>query len=244
MTYRIHSPRAVVAVVAMLISASPLLAAVKRRAVSMPHLQEVTLSGTVVDAASNLPVGKVSVNASGKATTTDAQGMFSIKLPKGSPISLVISRSGYQTLTTAVALAGDTSQVFKITSGPVVTVRTTAGATYTIDFESTEFGYVAPFVGYTKDTKLNMCKTGGNSFTPDRTELKRIAGPLVSVNDAACCPQGAASAINVELKSGEKSQAILTDSCFGYKVDVLGIDHSSGESVDIHLSDISEITFP
>ena len=244
MTYRINSPRAVAAVLAMLISASPLMAAAKRRAVSMPHVQDVTLTGTVVDAASNLPVGKVSVNAGGKATTTDARGTFSIKLAKDSAISLVISRSGYQTLTTSVTLSGDASQVFKIASGPVVTVRTNAGATYTIDFENTEFGYVAPFVGYTKDTKLNMCKTGGNSFTPDRTELRRIAGPLVTINDAACCPQGAASGINVELKSGEKSQAILTDTCFGYKVDVLGIDHSTGETVDIHLSDISEITFP
>lgn len=245
MTYRLTSPRAVLAIVAMLVSASPLAAAVRRRSVSMPKpaTQNVKLTGQVTDATTGAPVVKALVSASGRSATTDAAGRFTLEFPSGRSIALSISRTGYKTLTTALTLTADTTQNFALAPGATVTVRMSSGAATLLDFETVEFGYIAPFAGFTKDTKMNLCKAGGEAFTPDRTEIHRIT-PAAQINDSACCSRGPVPAVTVELKSGGTTTGALADACFGYQVDIIGLRHDTAELVNLHFSDVTEIVFP
>jgi len=161
----------------------------------------------------------------------------------GTPAPLTFARSGYETFTTTVSVRGDEAQTFRLIPKATVNIRTSAGASYDVDPETVEFGYVAPFTGYNKDTKLNLCKGGGESFMPDRTEIKRITG-AAQLNDPKCCAQFSIPAINVELKSGGTTTAGFVDACFGYKVDIVAQDHVTALPVYFHFTDLAEVTFP
>jgi len=174
---------------------------------------------------------------------TDDHGNFFIKLVPGTPAPLTFARSGYETFTTTVSVRGDEAQTFRLIPKATVNIRTSAGASYDVDPETVEFGYVAPFTGYNKDTKLNLCKGGGESFMPDRTEIKRITG-AAQLNDPKCCAQISIPAINVELKSGGTTTAGFVDACFGYKVDIVAQDHVTALPVYFHFTDLAEVTFP
>jgi hypothetical protein len=203
-----------------------------------------TLTGTITDSSTGAPVAQVQVVSGGKLITrSDATGHFTLKMSTGRDIALTFSRVGYESVTIAVNISGDASRSFQLKPMATVRVRTITGTNYDVDTDSVEFGYLAPFSGYSKDTKLNLCKAGGTAFTPDRSEILRITGP-VQLNDAACCSSGAMPAISVELKAGGTSTGAFVDACFGYKVDVIGFDHKTAQPVYIHFSDISEIVFP
>ncbi len=214
----------------------------KRRAVT-PAVHTAILSGTILDAATGQPVPDVNVSRPGHSGRTDAQGKFAMQLPTGVDQVLEFSRTGYATLNPTVNITADATQTFQLTPKPTVRVRMTDGTTYDLDTESLEFGYSAPFSGYTKDTKMNLCKSGGASFQPERSEIKHItsASPLT---DATCCAQGPIPAINVELKTGGTTMAGFTDACFGYKVDIIALEHTKALPVYLHFSDIAEVTFP
>ncbi|HEY3055723.1 MAG TPA: carboxypeptidase-like regulatory domain-containing protein [Thermoanaerobaculia bacterium] len=218
----------------------------KRRAVA-PALPAglATLAGTVTDTSTGAAVAQVQVIGAGKVIThSDATGNFTLKMSTGRDVPLTLTRTGYEPVTINVNISGDATRAFQLAPKPTVKVRTIAGTTYEVDTESVEFGSLAPFSGYTKDTKLNLCKAGGTPFVPDRAEIRRLAGPA-QLNDAACCNSGSIPAINVELKAGGgTSTAAFVDACFGYKVDVIALDHKTAEPVYIHFSDIAEVTFP
>ena len=216
----------------------------KRRAVSPGTGEEAILTGTVIDAVTSAPLADVTVRSGARSGRTDAAGQFRIRLTSGHNTSLTFVRVGYETFSTDVNILGNMTATFRLTPRPTVKVRTTAGTTYDLDIETVEFGYIAPFSGYTKDAHLNLCKPGGIPFQPDRADIKTIR-PGVAQTDKACCQSGAAvAAIDVELKSGERSTASFVDACFGYRVDVIGQDHKTGDPVYLHFSDIAEITFP
>jgi carboxypeptidase-like protein len=239
-----HFPTVSRVTAVLLILATPLLATEKRRAVTPHAPAQATLSGTVTDSATGAPVVQVAVSTGGQLlTSTDTKGQFTTKLTPGQSVSLTFVRSGYQTLTTSVSISGDASRTFQMVSLPVTTLRTITGATSQIDTDTIEFGYLAPFSGYMKDTKLNLCTTGGNSFTPDRSEISKIIGP-VQLNDAACCSRGAIPAITVNLKSGATSTGGFVDACVGYTVDLIGRDHVTSQPVYFHFSNIAEVDFP
>ncbi len=216
----------------------------KRRAVSPGSATGTAiLSGTVLDAVTSVAVPDVVVNQAGRSGHTDAEGKFAIKLTTGTNQILQFNRSGYETLQATVNITADTAQTFRLTPKATVRVRMTNGTTYDLDTDTVEFGYVAPFSGYNKDTKLNLCKSGGGSFQPDRSEIKHITTGA-QLTDATCCAQGPIPAINVELKAGGTTTGGFTDACFGYKVDIIAQEHTKAVPVYLHFSDVAEVTFP
>lgn len=239
---------AAVLILSLLVPFTSMAAQSKRRAVKPGQTAPAApatalLSGTVVDATTNAPVVAVLVRRGSHSGRTDAQGKFAMHVSPGVAETLTFERTGYDTLTSTVTITGDDSMTFRIIPRGTVKVRMNNGVTYEIDAETIEFGYVAPFTGYNKDTKLNLCKGGGDPFQPDRADIKHITTGA-TLNDAKCCAQGAIPAINVELKSGGTTTAGFVDACFDYKVDVIGLDHITAQPVYIHFSDIAELTFP
>jgi len=216
----------------------------KRRAVN-PGIASATatLTGIVLDATTGAPVIAVLVTSAGRRGHTEEHGNFFIKLVPGTAAPLTFTRSGYETFSTTVTIAGDDTQTFRLIPKATARIRTTAGATYDVDPETIEFGYAAPFSGYIKDTKLNLCKVGGESFTPDRADIKRIT-PGALMNDPKCCAQASIPTISVELKSGGTTTGGFADSCYGYKVDIVGQDHVTTNPVYFHFSDVVAVTFP
>lgn len=223
---------------------------VKRRAVrpgsgvagAIPSQPTALLTGTILDSTTNAPVVGVLVRVSSRSGHSDAHGNFFIKLVPGEASALSFERTGYDPFSTTVTISTDQSQTFRMIPRPTVKVRMTSGATSELDPETVEFGYIAPFSSYNKDSFLNLCKSGGESFKPDRADIKRItAGTTLS--DAKCCADPL-PAINVELKSGGTTTAGFADACFGYKVDIIAIDHMTASPVYFHFSDTAELTFP
>ncbi|HSP14654.1 MAG TPA: carboxypeptidase-like regulatory domain-containing protein [Thermoanaerobaculia bacterium] len=248
MTNRFPLFRSAAVVALSLLVASVAFAAQKpkRRAVapgSGALTVEATLTGAVTDATTGAPVVAADVFIPGKSTHTDASGNFTMKLATGRDFVLTIARTGFETLTATVNISGDASRNFRMTPRATTKVRTVNGTNYELDTETIEFGYVAPFFGYVKDTKLNLCQAGGTSFTPDRSEIDKITGP-VQLNDAACCSRGSMPAVNVTLKSGGTSTAAFVDACVGYQVDVIGRDHRTNAATYLHFSDLAEIDLP
>jgi CarboxypepD_reg-like domain len=223
----------------------------KRRAVKpgsgisgvTPAQPTLLLTGTILDSTTNAPVVGVLVQINSRSGRTDAHGNFLIKMVPGEASALTFTRTGYDQLSTTVTITADAAQTFRMIPKATVKVLMTSGVTSELDPETVEFGYVAPFAGYNKDTTINLCKSGGESFKPDRADIKHIT-PGVPLSDTRCCTDGPIPSINVELKSGGTTNAGLADACFGYKVDIIAIDHLTAGPVYIHFSDIAEVTFP
>jgi hypothetical protein len=236
----------------VLTSVTSLEAQAKRRAVKpasgtagggAPAQPTALLTGTILDSTTNAPVVGMLVRVSSRSGHSDAHGNFFIKMVPGEASTLTFERTGYDPFSTSVTISSDVAQTFRVIPRATVKVRMVSGVTSELDPETVEFGYVAPFAGYNEDTTLNLCKSGGDSFKPDRADIKRIT-PGAPLTDTKCCPDGAIPSINVELKSGGTVNAGFADGCFGYKVDVIAIDHITAGPVYIHFSDIAEMTFP
>jgi hypothetical protein len=235
-------------VITSVVSAEP---QTKRRAVKpgsgvsggvTPAQPTALLTGTILDSTTNAPVVGVTVRVSNRSGHSDAHGNFFIKLVPGEASALTFDRTGYDPFSSTVTISADQAQTFRMIPGATVKIRMTSGVTSELDLETVEFGYVAPFAGYNKDTTLNLCKSGGESFKPDRADLKHITA-ATTMTDAKCCADPL-PAINVELKSGGTTTAGFADACFGYKVDIIAIDHLTAAPVYVHFSDIAELTFP
>ena len=252
MTFRSPLFRTLCVVALCIVSATASFAAQtsKRRAVKPGGSQgavvppaDVILTGDVVDSVTNAPVVGVAVSTSTKSGHTDAAGHFAIRLLAGQNFTLQFVRSGYETLSVNVNITTPVSQTFRMNPKPTTTVKLISGKTYDVDTETVEFGYIAPFSAYNKDSKLNLCKAGGESYMPDRSEIKKITA-AAQINDAVCCSTGPLPAINIELKSGGTTTAAFSDACIGYKVDVIAQEHATTNPVYIHFSDIAEVTLP
>ncbi|MGZ8833969.1 MAG: carboxypeptidase-like regulatory domain-containing protein [Thermoanaerobaculia bacterium] len=205
---------------------------------------DVILTGDVVDSVTNAPVVGVQVSTPGKSGRTDAAGHFAIRLVAGQNFTLQFVRSGYETLSVIVNITTPVSQTFRMNPKPTTTVKLTSGKTYELDTETVEFGYVlSPFSAYNKDTKLNLCKAGGESFMPDRSEIRKITTGA-QINDRACCSSGPLPAITIELKAGGTATAGFADACVGYKVDLIALEHATATPIYLHFSDIAEVTLP
>lgn len=242
----------------LVLSALPLWADQKKRGVQKPPsagvpvsppAAEATIAGTVVDAVSNGPVIDAEIFATniGRYSRTGGDGVFFLKVPVGLPINLTISRFGYEpsTTTVTVSAAGNSSQRFSLNPMAPVVVRTTSGTLYQLASDTVEFGYVVPFSGFVKGRKLTMCKPDGTPFNPETSEMKRVRGPAVTVANSPCCSQGgSASGVTLELRSGESTQAVFSDSCYGYAMEVIGLDQAKASLVDIKLTEVAEIVFP
>jgi carboxypeptidase-like protein len=244
MTFRSASRAAFAAVLSLIIASAVLAAPRRRAALARGPKTDATLTGTVKDASSGAALPQVQVTSgTNNVAHTATNGTFVVTIPMGKDVPLTFTRSGYNTLTSTVNIAHDDSRTFQMTSLPTVKVRQLDGTTLELDTDTVEFGYLAPFTGYTKDRKMNLCTTAGQAFTPDRADIHRITGPI-QFNDPACCDKGALPGVNVELKAGGNTTGGFVDACVGYHEDLIGLDHKTGLAAYIHFSDISEITFP
>ena len=140
---------------------------------------------------------------------------------------------------------GAATVTFRLKSGPTVQLTTRTGTKYVLDYDTSQFGFLVPFSGYSKDDKANFCRTSnGQAYTPDKSELRRVIGPGTPINNAACCPNNTAIATEVETKAGERFQVVYNDSCLGTEVDFIGRDHATAQFVFVKMQDVQEIVFP
>ena len=75
--------------------------------------QEVRLSGTVQDAATQQPIpgANVLIEETRQGTITDVDGNFSLNVPSGTNPTLAVSFIGYQTITQPVDLSADNNNL-------------------------------------------------------------------------------------------------------------------------------------
>jgi hypothetical protein len=220
--------------------AAPLSAAVKprRRVVTPPKAEPVTITGTVTDAVSGEALKGAVVTSGALSAVTDANGHYALSSVLTSDATA--SRVGYNPLKKSVT---GTQLDFALPRGPAVTIKTTAGQTIVLDFASTKFGYADGFQ-YVSDEVINLCKAGGTPISPNKSEFAKITGPAHTATESSCCNRGPVSALDVQFKNGEHSTAYIVDSCFGVDEDILGVERSSATAKYIHLRDVAEITFP
>ena len=241
-------PRFSVLVLLTLLFAIP-AAAQKHRAVrkSPPEGQQITLTinGTVLDATTNAPVSSVEVRAGSKLSYSGADGKFRVKDVLGfGSVKVTFERSGYVLKTETITSGGTQDLTFRLTPTPTVRVRKTNNTTFDLDSESVKFGYVLTFGGYAEATFDEFCKPDGSQVTLDRAQMKKITGPATKVAQSNCCENPELMKINVQLKTNETFDAVFKDSCFGYRVDLIGREHVSGNFAYIPFFDIAEVVFP
>jgi len=220
--------------------------AARRRAVAHPTPSgapfTVTITGTVLDNATGLPVRNAIVNATFSAVT-DANGKFRLRNVTGfGAIPIKVERSGFVTATQTLKINEAPDLTFRLTPTQTVSVRRTNGTSVALDIESVRFGHSALFNGYVQIHEV--CKSDGTHMTLDFTQFSRVSGPGVVVDSGPCCSSKIAK-IPLTLKSGENFDIFFIDSCGdSLKPDFSGRDHTSGEFAFIAVTDIAEIVFP
>lgn len=242
MTFQTRSLRSFCALILTLIAAIPAAAQTRKRAVTRPPVVTIAVSGTVTDATTGLPLKGVGIATEIGGSATDAAGHYTVNAYKGNGITA--SRAGY--VTTVRAATGNVVDI-ALPQSPTVTVRITGGQSFALDASTVKFGYAQVFQGYAAGDTPNLCHVTGATAAPwelAKSDFSRIVGPAHAVSSAPCCDKGPVMAIDVELKNGERGTGYLTDNCFGYEVDVLGIERASAQPKYIHLTDITEIVFP
>jgi len=230
----------------LLLASAPLLAANNKERAATPP-QNVTISGVVRDsngapvAGAILRSGTYFSNHNGTA----GDGKYTMTLPGGRPTLVTIEDFAYEPVTVTITPTKDAIIDFMVTTlRPGVTVKLTNGETHILDLGTSQFAYLITFSGYARFDNANFCKPDGTSIAPAKTEITKIVGPATSVNFNACCTRGPVMTLNIELKSGEKSQVYFNDSCFGNEVDFLGRERSTGLFNYFNFANIAEIDFP
>ena len=245
-----HATKLRLAAVLMFAAALPALAAPKHRAVSKPITAPFTanIKGTVVDASSGLPVALATIAIANLKVTTTKDGTFELDNVNGIGVNVpvIASRTGYNSDTQTIAGTGTFTLTFHLQSRPTVAVRLTNGTTVQLDDDSVKFGYLILFSGYITTTNEQFCKADGTRVTIPIADMKKVTGPAQIITNSSCCTRLNAELqrVRVEKKNGEADDMTFKDSCDGYNTDLLGHDHTTGDSVFYKFSDIAEITFP
>ena len=247
----LKSLRSLAVVVLIALVALPAAAQANRRraskSTSTPSgpVGEITITGQITDATTGAPVIQAAVVAVGRKANTDNSGRFTLRITASSPVTVEVSRSGYQTTTRSVTATGGTATMNLTLQGlPTVTVRLANGTTHQLDLETSQFAYVVPLSGYIKSDKANFCRADGTAYQPDKSELKRVIGPGALVANAACCANGEVIRTEVETKTGDRFPVFWVDSCLGTEVDFLGRDHTTAQFVFVKVTDLAEVVFP
>jgi hypothetical protein len=230
----------------LLIAAMPLLAADNKQHAVTP-IAKVSISGVVLDAATGAPVAGAIVHSGSfysDRNGTAANGKYSLTLPGGRPTTLTVEDFAYEPVTVSVVPANDAVlDVRLVTSRPTVTAKLTNGETHVLDLGTSQFGYLIVFSGYSRADNANLCKPDGSQFFPAKTDIAKITGPAKLADSPACCTRGQVMAIDVEMKSGEKTKAFFNDSCFANEVDFVGRERSTGQYLYLRFIDIAELDF-
>lgn len=229
----------------VLASAFPLSvsAQARRRPVRKPSTELVVVSGRVTDADTGAPVVSAEVVGGGHSGTTGADGRFQIQLTAGSPVSVEVRRTGYESTTRTVTPAASATIDFTLKSRPTIRVRNTAGETKELDADTGEWAYLVLFSGYVRGKESRFCKSDGSALTVDIKDVARITGPATSSTNA-CCKNAPMTGITATLRSGETTQLFFQDSCFGYSMDFVGRDHATALFVYMKFADITEVILP
>lgn len=217
----------------------------KRRAVAHPTAEAkfvVTITGTVVDDVTGLPVRNAIVTATFEGVT-DAAGKYRLRnVTAFGSIQIKVERSGYVTATKTLRINETPELNFRLTPTQTVTVRRTNGTTAILDIESVRFGHSALFSGYVQINEV--CRQDGTRMPLDFTKVSRVAGPGGLVGSGPCCNSEIAK-IPMTLKSGETFDIFFIDSCDDkVKPDFSGREHVGGDYAFIAITDIAEIVFP
>lgn len=237
---------------AMLILALPLAAqqnTVRHRASAPPTIgPTITLTGVISDAATGQPLANAQVTAEGhKSAFTGADGVYHIDVSSGHTVAVQADQFGYIAQTLTVFAAQGATLNFALTSKPVVVVKLANPQnnvdTFTLEVDSAKFAYLIPFSGYVSGDLGNFCKDDGTTITPDKKDIRRVIGPAVQVDKAACCRFPIMKA-TLELKTGETFPIYFNDSCLGNEVDFLGRDKATGVYQYFRFTDIKEVDFP
>ncbi len=244
---RIKTMRAPVTAILLslsLVIASDASAAPKRRAVTMPSMAMVNLTGDVRDSVTGQPVVMVEISAGSEVVRSDRTGKFTIAIPLSRPTTVTFARAGYATATSQLNLAASSTRTIQLTPTATVRVVTTASQTYELDEDTIEFGYAEPFLGVRRARVVKFCPAGGGEVEVDRDEFKRIDGPATTATEVACCPTTAALGITVELATGGPQRLYFTDSCRGLPMLLQGHDHRTWEVIYVRFTDVKEVVFP
>lgn len=217
----------------------------KRRAVAHPTAAAkfvVTITGTVVDDVTGLPVRNAIVTGTFEGVT-DAAGKYRLRnVTAFGSIQIKVERSGYVTATKTLKINESPELNFRLTPTQTVTVRRTNGTTALLDIESVRFGHSALFSGYVQINEV--CRQDGTRMPLDFTKVSRVAGPGGLVSSGPCCNSEIAK-IPMTLKSGETFDIFFIDSCDDkVKPDFSGREHVGGDYAFIAITDIAEIVFP
>jgi len=232
----------------MLIATLPLSAAQVRERAVQKTPTTVTVTGVVRDA-SGAPVPGAIVKSGtyhSNPNGTAADGKYSIDLPAGRPVLITVDDFAFDsvTLTFTPTKTVTTLDVQMTSAHPALTVKLNNGESHVLDLGSSQFAYYIALSGFARFDNANLCKPDGSSFSPSKTEIARIVGPLTSVNFSPCCSRGPIMSANLELKSGEKSQVYFNDSCFGSDLYFIGRERSTGQWMYLSFANIAEIDFP
>ena len=236
--------RKIILVVSLSLLSASTAFAQRHRIVGLPDASYALLTGRVTDAAEGGGVVMAEVSAPQRFARTFGDGLFTMELPVGIPTVITISRTGYQTLTQTVTLAGPENRTFLLQPLPLARITTTTGTTYIVDADSLEFGYVIPFLGARRDRLAKMCRPGQEPFTLDRSEIDRITGPMRTVTDEACCATGPLTGADFQLATGETITAYFADSCEHTHIQLYARDHKTYDSVWVEIKDLQEAVIP
>src|SRR5688572_5092709 len=155
MTSLSRPARLLCAISLSLAAAAPLGAAVRKRPVLHPNTEQLTITGTVTDANTGLPLKGASVSSGTVGVVTNDAGQYTLTCIKNTTVTA--SRAGYVTVQHP---ATGSPLNFALPQTASITVRTTSGQTFVLDYGTTKFGYVVIFQGYASGDVPNLCKPG------------------------------------------------------------------------------------
>jgi hypothetical protein len=244
MTLAFPRYRAVAVLALVTLTAIPVSAATTSKKHLIRPVPEVTVTGVVRDASNNKPVSHVVVSNGVLFSTTDDSGAWTLKLSQGRPTLLTATWFAFRTQTLSVTPGAGSTLDFSLTPNPIITVKTLAGESFDLDYDTSKFAYIIVFIGYVKDDNANFCKPNGEAWAPNKSEFNKLIGPGTQVNFSGCCTLGPVTTANVDMKSGEKTAVYFNDSCFGDEVDFLGRERSTGNFQYFAIKNIAEIDFP
>lgn len=219
----------------------------RRRAVGTVDPRAVILIGTITDAATGVPIFDARVSVGSRWGRAQRNGTFRISrgLATGGA-SATIERWGYETETRNVALVQGTNTLnVTMKSKPVLMLTTRSGEVHRLDYENSIFTDVYPFRGLSAISPVELCAVGGSKSSVEKKDLKVITFTAQKVSNGNCCASPMTGYVaNITLKSGERFDAMLANSCTAYNMGFSGGNHDTGDLTNYPLSQISKIEFP
>lgn len=228
------------AILLVLLLSLPLFAVEKRLS---GGTSPTIVQGTVIDAATGMPIPFASITAGKRHAFASRFGMFSLSVgPAIGDVAVTVGRTGYQSSTVTISGGGTHEVNFRLRGRPAAVLQKIDGTSVALDDDSVVFGYAVPFMNYQTATGNVFCVTDGTHATIPMAQVARITALGTSV-PSSCCPRPAQRVL-LELRDGTIHDATFIDSCYGYSVDLIARDRATGDTVYVPFGQVSEIVFP